>query len=121
MIDDKAGISLILKDPAFADFGDINVLPLIYDEKKKPSNSRFRFFEAMKCVARIILEKKGKGRKHPVYRFYDDAGAMFAKSDMAVLMRMRFNAGFGLTRKTAESISIPSPKAGLTTHIIMCW
>ena len=28
----------------------------------------------MKCVTRIVLEKKGKGRKHPVYRFYDDAG-----------------------------------------------
>ena len=73
LIEDKADISLILQDPAFADFGDINVLPLIYDEKKKQCNILvFDFFEAMKCVAKIVLEKKGKGRKHPVYRFYDD-------------------------------------------------
>lgn len=75
LIEDKAGISQILKDSAFADFGDINVLPLIYDEKKKQCNILvFDFSEAMKCVTRIVLEKAGKGRKHPVYRFYDDAG-----------------------------------------------
>lgn len=75
LIENKREIAKLIKDPAFADFGTANVLPLIYDEKKKLCNILvFDFLAAMQQVARIVLETQGKGRKHPVYRFLDDAG-----------------------------------------------
>ena len=64
-------IKEIIKDPVFSDF-DINVLPLIYDEKKQRCNILvFDYPRACSSTARIICEKSGKGRKHPVYKFYD--------------------------------------------------
>lgn len=65
-------IQNILKDPAFAEFDSINVLPLIYDEKKQRCNILvFDWERAMSETAYIIRLESGKGRKHPVYRFYD--------------------------------------------------
>ncbi len=62
-------------DPVFADFSALNVLPLIYDEKKQRCNVLvFDHEKAMHQVAKVVYEEKGKGRKHPVYRFYDGAG-----------------------------------------------
>ncbi len=62
-------------DPVFAEFGSLNVLPLIYDEKKQRCNILvFNAETARKRVARIVLEQEGKGRKHPVYRFFDGEG-----------------------------------------------
>lgn len=59
----------------FADFGSINVLPLVYDEKNKKCNILvFDHRRARQAVTRIVQEKDGKGRKHPVYRFYDGDG-----------------------------------------------
>ncbi len=59
-------------DPAFADFRNINVLPLIYDEKKKRCNILvYDYDRAMNSTARISREDAGRGRKHAVYRFYD--------------------------------------------------
>jgi len=60
--------------PEFREFGNINILPLIYDEKKQQCN--ILVFDAQKArnaVHKIICEKKGqgKGRKHSVYKFYD--------------------------------------------------
>ena len=64
-------IKKIIKDPIFSDF-DINVLPLIYDEKKKRCNILiFDYTRACNSTVRIIYEKNGSGRKHPVYKFYD--------------------------------------------------
>lgn len=58
----------------FADFGTINVLPLIYDEKKQKCNILvFDHVRARAAVTRIVREHEGRGRKHPVYRFYDRA------------------------------------------------
>jgi len=69
-------IAQIFKDPAFAVFNNINVLPLIYDEKGKRCNIMvFDYEKAMASTTRICWEGKGKGRKHPVYRFYDAEGA----------------------------------------------
>ena len=71
-------IRKILNDPAFALFYQVNVLPLIYDEKQQKCN--IMVFDAEKAkdsVASIQLEdqqssaSKGKGRIHPVFRFYD--------------------------------------------------
>ena len=66
----------ILKDPAFTDFGNINVLPLIYDEKKNRCNILvFDYERAAREVTRITRIEGGKGgRKHPVYRFFNSAG-----------------------------------------------
>lgn len=62
-------------DPVFAEFGSLNVLPLIYDEKKQRCNILvFDSETARMQVRRIALEEAGHGRKHPVYRFYDGDG-----------------------------------------------
>ena len=66
----------ILRDPAFADFGKMNVLPLIYDEVHKRCNILvFDFEQAASEVTRITRIEGGRGgRKHPVYRFYNSTG-----------------------------------------------
>lgn len=67
-----ATINRILSDPAFNDFGEINVLPLIYDENKKQCNIMvFDYERARKEVASIVRVDPGNGRKHPIYKFSD--------------------------------------------------
>ncbi len=74
-IDDPQKVKALFECIEFADFGSINVLPLVYDEKNKKCNILvFDHRRARQAVTRIVQEKDGKGRKHPVYRFYDDAG-----------------------------------------------
>ncbi len=64
-------VRAVLDDPAFSDFGNINVLPLIYDEESRRCNIMvFDYAYARNATARIVLERSGRGRKHPVYRFY---------------------------------------------------
>jgi len=71
----RSAVQTILEDPAFAEFHNINVLPLIYDEKQKRCNILvFDYDRAVHETARIIREESGRGRKYPVYRFYDTAG-----------------------------------------------
>jgi hypothetical protein len=71
---DKTKVDEIFDDPAFAVFRQINVLPLIYDEKKQRCNILvFDYEKAQKQTARIVREDAGRGRKHSVYRFHDDA------------------------------------------------
>jgi hypothetical protein len=51
------------------------VLPLLYDERKKRCNINvFDFVRARENTHEIRLEEAGKGRAHPVYRFYDENG-----------------------------------------------
>lgn len=74
-ITDVATIRDVFHDPAFAEFRNINVLPLIYDEKRQRCNILvFDYARAEAETARIAKTNNGKGRKHPVYRFYDAAG-----------------------------------------------
>lgn len=74
-ITDKSVIRKIFEDPAFKEFGNINVLPLIYDEKKKRCNILvFDYKRAMEQTACITKSDTGKGRKHAVYRFTDSKG-----------------------------------------------
>jgi len=71
----KDKIQGVFQDPAFAEFRNINVLPLIYDEKKQRCNILvFDYDRAMSQTARIAREDAGRGRKHAVYRFYDAEG-----------------------------------------------
>ena len=68
-------LKTIFDDPAFSAFTNINVLPLIYDEKTQRCNILvFDHARARQATARIVFESAGRGRKHPVYRFYDAAG-----------------------------------------------
>lgn len=63
----------VLSDSAFRAFNEVNVLPLIYDEKKQKCN--IMVYDYRKAVANTVLIKKeigGRGRKHAVYRFYDN-------------------------------------------------
>lgn len=72
VIEDRARIDAIFADPAFSEFSQINVLPLIYDEKKQKCNILVFDYEAARTqTAKIERAHKGNGRKHPVFRFYD--------------------------------------------------
>jgi hypothetical protein len=72
IISDKSVIRNIFSSKQFVEFGNINVLPLIYDEKNKKCNIMvFDFEKAKKATASIQLESEGKGRKHPAFRFFD--------------------------------------------------
>ena len=74
-ITDEPTIRVIFDDPAFTDFRNINVLPLIYDEKRQRCNILvFDYARAEAATVRISKALEGRGRKHPVYRFYDAAG-----------------------------------------------
>lgn len=71
----RVAVQKILNDPAFAEFRNINVLPLIYDEKKKHCNILvFDYDRAVRETAHITKEEVGRGRKHAVYRFTDGDG-----------------------------------------------
>jgi hypothetical protein len=75
LVDDPKKVKELFEGVEFADFGSINVLPLVYDEKQKKCNILvFDHLRARNAVTRIVHEKEGSGRKHPVFRFYDNAG-----------------------------------------------
>jgi len=72
-VTDKKAIRETLEGDAFADFWKVNVLPLIYNETMKNCNILvFDYQKAREAISLISYEEKGHGRKHPVYRFYDD-------------------------------------------------
>ena len=76
-------VKRLFDDPAFSAFNNINVLPLIYDEKAQRCNILvFDYVRAREATVRIVRESAGKGRKHPVYRFYD--------SDEAYVCEVRY-------------------------------
>ena len=76
VITGRKALNAIFDDPTFSEFGNINVLPLIYDEKKKRCNMLvFDFVRARENTHEIRYEASGAGRTHPVFRFYDKAGS----------------------------------------------
>ena len=71
-IKSERSIQKIFKDKGFSEFQNINLLPLIYNEKNKKCNIlAFDYEKAQKNTNKILFEKAGKGRKYPVFRFYD--------------------------------------------------
>lgn len=75
LIEDKQLILNIMSDPIFDNFSNINILPLIYDEKKQKCNILvFDYDRAKVSISRIVYLEEGSGRKHPVYRFLDADG-----------------------------------------------
>lgn len=70
----QSAVQQVLADPVFAEFRNINVLPLIYDEPRQRCNILvFDYARAISETARITRLAAGSGRRHPVYRFYDAA------------------------------------------------
>lgn len=69
----QAAVQRVLADPVFAEFQNINVLPLIYDEQRQRCNILvFDYARALDETERITRVEAGAGRRHPVYRFFDD-------------------------------------------------
>lgn len=65
----------ILNSKEFSGLNYLNVLPLIYDKENKRCNIMVFDFEKAKREAEMLkLELEGKGRKHPVFRFYNAKG-----------------------------------------------
>lgn len=68
-------VKKVLGHAVFSDFHNINVLPLIYDEKKFLYNIMIfdarKAFEAAKSITFLTV---GAGRKHPVFRFASGEG-----------------------------------------------
>lgn len=87
-VTDKKTIQSILRSEAFQSLDSVNVMPLIYREKKKECNIMVFDFDKMKRrTEKILLVEKGykydeelkqivpaKGRKHPIYMFIDKEG-----------------------------------------------
>jgi len=60
---------------AFSSFSEINVLPLIYDEKRQRCNILvFDYDTARAQTAKIVRRSEGRGRIHPVFVFLDASG-----------------------------------------------
>jgi hypothetical protein len=63
-------VAQVLNDPVFTAFTGINVLPLIYNERRKQCNIMvFDYDQARTETVRIVYQGPGGRRKHPVYRF----------------------------------------------------
>ncbi len=70
----RAAVATVLGEPAFAAFRKINILPLIYNEKKQQCNILvFDYNRAVRETVRISRVDPGRARKHPVYRFYNSS------------------------------------------------
>lgn len=78
VLEEPEQINAVFNDLAFSAFSNVNVLCLIYDEKDaenlKYNILVFDYERALSQTASIIKVTEGKGRIHPVYRFYDAEG-----------------------------------------------
>lgn len=74
-LETPAQLEAIFEHLAFSSFADINVLPLIYNEKEKRCNILVFDYAAVRSqTARIVRRVEGRGRKHPVFIFLDAQG-----------------------------------------------
>ncbi|MGA2168866.1 MAG: hypothetical protein ABSG62_11690 [Terracidiphilus sp.] len=74
-LDRPGQIKAVFDHTAFSSFAEINVLPLIYDEKRQRCNILvFDYDAARSQTARIVRRSEGSGRKHPVFVFLDSKG-----------------------------------------------
>ena len=72
VIQGRERIQAILEDKTFQDVREMNVLPLIYDEKRQRCNIMVFDFDALKNQTAVIEKiTSGRGRKHPVFIFLD--------------------------------------------------
>jgi hypothetical protein len=74
-LDTPEQIRTVFDHLAFSSFAEINVLPLIYDEKRQRCNILvFDYATARSQTAKIVRKSEGRGRKHPVFVFLDSQG-----------------------------------------------
>ncbi|MGA2252726.1 hypothetical protein [Terracidiphilus sp.] len=74
-LDTPEQIKVVFDHLAFSSFAEINVLPLIYDEKRQRCNILvFDYDTARSQTAKIVRRSEGRGRKHPVFVFLDAQG-----------------------------------------------
>jgi len=96
-------ISQIFGRKEFSALNHLNVLPLIYDEKNKRCNIMVFDLEKAKQEAEIIkLESAGKGRKYPVFRFYDAEGGYICEVRYGGKDANALQRGFWTHTKHAE-------------------
>lgn len=97
-------ISKILEGKEFSSLSYLNVLPLIYDEKNKKCNIMVFDFEKAKMEVEVIkLEREGKGRKYPVYRFYNVRGEYICEVRYGGKDANALQRGFWTHTKHAEN------------------
>ncbi len=77
-VDNPSEAQSILKQPCFADFGGVNVLPLIYTEKKMTfkviSFNLAKAYESITSIKYFPPRKIGSKETFPIYKFYDEQG-----------------------------------------------
>ena len=110
----------ILDEPAFANFSNVNVLPLIYDEKVRRCNIMvFDYLRAREAAMRIVRERDQAGGENiRSTGFMMPKTTTFAKCATVMLPRTRFSAGFGRIPKGVSSSSTASRMAGSITPTI---
>lgn len=70
----RKAVGRVLSAPAFSSLREVHILPLIYDETRKQCNILvFDYDRALQRTYLIARHATDRGRKHPVYRFYDEA------------------------------------------------
>ena len=75
VIQGEKALAALWANPVFSEFGNLQILPLIYHEKSMRCNILvFDSETAKKKITKVVYEHEGRGRMHPVYRFYDGAG-----------------------------------------------
>jgi hypothetical protein len=74
-LDTPAKLKAIFDNPAFSDFAEVNVMPLIYNERKQQCNILVFNYDAVRAQTKSIERRsEGRGRKHPVFVFLDATG-----------------------------------------------
>src|SRR5438105_12394018 len=95
--------SRLWRQPIFAEFSTLNILPLIYDEKKLRCNILvFNAERAREAVTRIQYADSGGGRKHAVYRFYDKDGGYVCEVRYGTGTANALQRGFWTHTKNGE-------------------
>ena len=116
-ISDRNIINDILCSEAFKSLNSVNVMPLIYREKKKECNIMVFDFEKMKEQTNKILRiDKGykydeklkivipnKGRSHPIYMFIDEKGKYICEVRYGNASANALQRGFWTHTKNAFS------------------
>lgn len=117
IIESKEQIEEIFRSGAFLEFGNINIMPLIYDEKDQRCNIMiFNHVKAKEKTAKIIYIDKnerfdnssmevisGKGRTHPIFMFIDSEGNYICEVRYGGASANALQRGFWTHTKNASS------------------
>lgn len=107
----------VMSNPVFAETKKLNVLPLVYDEKKSRCNIMpFDFQKAFDSTARIVFVPAGRSfdftvqalttdqhRKHPIYLFLDSDGKYLFEVRYGGASANALQRGMWTNTKTADS------------------